>query len=726
MKLNDKQEEAVQHGTGPLLILAGAGSGKTRVIVHRIAHLIENKGIAPHRILAVTFTNKAADEMKERLRGLLPHGMAGLWVSTFHSSCLRILRQHIDQIGWPKDFVVYDDADHMALIKQCLKELHLDDKSLHPRAVASRIDAAKNELIDPSEFVAKAAVPTADFFDQKMAELYQLYQRRLRENKALDFGDLIFKTVLLLKESPRVRDYYQSLFQFVLIDEYQDTNHAQYELVRLLSEKHKNLCVVGDDDQSIYRWRGADLNNILEFERDYPGSRVIKLEQNYRSTPEILALAAELIRQNQGRKGKTLWTDNKPGSRATLLSASDEKEEVRLIITELKSLLSQGYRYTDCAIFYRTNAQSRLFEEELSRYKIPYQIFGGMRFYERLEVKDILSYIRVVINPQDSISLKRIINTPARGIGPKLLTELETFASAQGLSLFEATGRASEIKALSAAAQEKALYFHRLVSEWQKEMPLTGLADFVRQIAELSGYWGDLEKQKTVEAESRLENIEELLNVIDQFEDDEETPRLADFLDRISLVGDTDNFDPKTGQVSLMTLHLAKGLEFPVVFLVGLEEGIFPHQRSMDDPEELEEERRLCYVGLTRAKEKIYLSHALKRRLYGGDQYNMPSRFLEEMPPQLIERSQSEPKSRIDFDPSGFDDFDQRPATERLASKGLQSAYRIGITVTHPIFGTGVVKRREGQNDQEKVTVYFKDGRVKTLVTKFANLSILD
>ncbi|MBI1910289.1 MAG: UvrD-helicase domain-containing protein [Deltaproteobacteria bacterium] len=723
MNLNPQQLEAVHYPKGPLLVLAGAGSGKTRVIVQRIAHLINEQQVPPHQILAVTFTNKAADEMKERLRGLLDRGVTSVWVSTFHSACLRILRQHIGELGYQKDFVVYDDNDQMTLVKQCLEFLKINEKLLHPRAAQSRIDGAKNALISAEEYSGLAS----DIFERKVAEVYQLYQKRLKENNALDFGDLIFKTVELLQKSNRIRNYFQQLFRHILIDEYQDTNRSQYELVRLLSAGCESLCVVGDEDQSIYRWRGADINNILNFEKDYPGTKIIPLEQNYRSTQTVLALASKVIENNKERKGKTLWTKNNKGERGILFTASDEREEARFVISELKELTEQGFKYSDCAVFYRTNAQSRTFEDELNRFRIPYTIYGGMKFYERMEIKDILSYLRVLINPADSLTLKRIINVPARGIGKKLLEGLESFSEQKGCSLYETLSRCREIegdspKGLNKGMKEKAAQVYALLESFRKELPHLSPVNLTKMVIEKSGYREELVRQKTMEAENRLENLEELLNVLGDYEKESEAPSLSGFLDQIALAGDTDNYDPAKGVLPMMTLHLAKGLEFPVVFIVGMEEGLFPHQRSLDEPEELEEERRLCYVGLTRARQKIYLTHALKRRLYGGDQYNLPSRFLEEMPEELVERvdggwRDSESLGRV----LSVDDFDQRPETERSP----KSIYKIGISVKHPIFGEGVVKRREGKAGQEKITVYFRDGRVKTLMVKYAGLTVL-
>ncbi len=731
MELNPEQLVAVQHIDGPILVLAGAGSGKTRVIIQRIAYLVQEQHVSPYNILAVTFTNKAAGEMKERIARLLGGGSQSLWISTFHSACLRILRQSIDRLGYPRDFLVYDDDDQKTLLKNCLKELKLDDKVFPLKGVAAKINAAKNELIDPDHYGAK----DQEFFVERMVELYRLYQRKLRENKALDFGDLICKCVELFQQHPQVLHHYQNLFRYIMIDEYQDTNHAQYVLVRLLASGHRNLCVVGDEDQSIYRWRGANVQNILDFEKDNPGTRVIKLEQNYRSTQTILTLATRVVENNQSRKGKVLWTQNEPGEKGLHFLAADERLEAGFVAEEITRLqLGQQARYSDCAIFYRTNAQSRVFEEELRRHKIPYKIFGGMKFYERMEIKDILAYLRLLIHPEDSVSLQRVLNVPARGIGQKTVESIMAEAMRAGISLYETIQRICE------GGKEKMRDFVQLIEGLKLAMDELGLAALVEAVIDKSGYRAMLKKEGTIEAEGRLENLEELLNVLSEYatEQADREPRpttrelLGTFLDEVALVGQTDNVDPEQGVVSLMTLHLAKGLEFPYVFLVGMEEGLFPHSRSLDEEEEMEEERRLCYVGITRARKKIYLTNAQRRRLYGGDQFNLPSRFLDEMPQELLEQAGlpqgwgQKPKGRWGdevWSHEAMPSYDQPDPT--YSDHGESDAgVKIGMKVRHTLFGPGVIKRREGKGEGEKVTVYFEDGRVKVLMLKFANLDL--
>jgi DNA helicase-2/ATP-dependent DNA helicase PcrA len=712
MQLNSPQLEAVHHTEGPLLILAGAGSGKTRVITHRIAYLIKEKKVPPWNILAVTFTNKAAEEMRHRVGQLLGSRVNDIWISTFHSACVRILRKSLAPGRAP--FVIYDDDDSLTLIKECLEEMKIDERALSPRGVYARIAGAKNDLVDPEQFTTGAS----DFFENRVAEVYRLYQKKLAENNALDFGDLIFKTVELFQKSSRDLSAYQELFRYILIDEYQDTNRAQYILTRLLAERHKNLCVVGDDDQSIYRWRGADIQNILSFESDYPGCLVIRLEQNYRSTENILTVANHVISHNRGRKGKSLWTENRGGEKGVLYVAEDEKDEARFVVSEiLRQKQEQGRRFNEHAIFYRTNAQSRTFEDELRRNRIPYTIFGGTKFYERKEIKDLLAYLRILVNPQDSLNLNRILNVPPRGLGKKGLEHLERFAGEKGIPLYEAIRRSDEIADLPSMTRNRLAEFYKMIEGFKKDLGKNTVAPLLKKIMEETGYIEMLQKEKTVEAEGRLENLEELLTVADEFDKNTEGATVALFLDQVALVGQTDTYDPEQGLVPMMTFHLAKGLEFPVVFLVGMEEGLFPHSRSIDEPEELEEERRLCYVGLTRAKEKIFMTLAVRRHLYGGDQFNLPSRFLEEMPEELIEKKGAVARESSDFDDfEGGHDFDQREDEERI---------RIGSTVKHPTFGVGVVKRREGKGEGQKITVYFQNGLVKTLMVKFANLSVL-
>lgn len=745
MQLNPEQQEAVLHASGPLLILAGAGTGKTRVLTHHIAHLVQNCGVAPWNILAVTFTNKAAEEMRSRTyallgnnasygRGYSPESMP--FISTFHSACLRILRRSLP-LG-EENFVIYDDGDTTTLIKKCLEELRIDEKTLAPRAVAARISSAKNELMSPDDYADQGS----DIFQTRVADVYRLYQKKLRENNALDFGDLIYRVVTLFRSRPDVLARYQDLYHHILIDEYQDTNHAQYVLTQLLASKNRNLCVVGDDDQSIYRWRGANIQNILNFEHDYPDCRVIRLERNYRSTPTILEIANEVISQNTGRKGKYLWTDEATGrgEKALLYTARDEADEARFVVDEIEKRMKDSSgasaRYDDFAVFYRTNAQSRAFEDEFQKRRIPYAIFGGMKFYERKEIKDITAYLRVLVNPKDSVNLKRILNVPARGLGAKAEERLEDFAARMEISLYEAMGRVFEISEMQNPAKKKIQDFHRLLESLRADVLATQpLTTVVEEVLERTGYTDALRQEGTIESESRLENLQEFLNVIGDFEkenpDLSRTEGAAAFLDRITLSSDpqeNDQYDPERGMVPMMTLHLAKGLEFPVVFLVGMEEGLFPHSRSLDDAEEMEEERRLCYVGVTRARRKLVLTHAARRRLYGGEQFNLPSRFLEEMPEALLEKrnpysqSVSTPKTRAfpehDWDtPSREIFFDDIPEEEATC--------RAGDTVSHPVFGAGIVQKHEGRGDAQKVTVRFHNGALKTLVLKFAQLTLI-
>lgn len=703
MQLNPQQIEAVHHVNGPLLILAGAGSGKTRVITQRIAHLIREEGVPPQNILAVTFTNKATEEMRSRVSQILGARGLDVWISTFHAACVRILRQR----GEP-NFVIYDDDDSMTLIRGCLEELKLDEKSFSLRSVYGRIAAAKNELIDPEAF----ATQSSDYYDTRIADIYRLYQKKMAQNNALDFGDLIFKTVILF-QNPSILSHYQSLFRYIMIDEYQDTNRAQYVLTKLLAANHHNLCVVGDDDQSIYRWRGADIQNILNFEADYPGCLVIRLEQNYRSTQNILSIANHVISNNRGRKGKKLWTANGSGGKAVVYLAQDERDEARFVVEEIiKEAREKGRRYNDFAIFYRTNAQSRVFEEELRKNRIPYTIFGGTKFFDRKEIKDILAYLRVLVNPRDSLNLKRIINVPPRGLGAKSIEHLETFASDHDVGLYETIGRVGENTALSSTARHRIKEFFQMMEGFKACAEGMTIADFLKKVMDESGYRDTLQKENSVEAEGRLENLDELLNMASEF------TTLTLFLDQIALGSESEGESFERGVLPMMTLHLAKGLEFPIVFLVGMEEGIFPHSRSLDEEAALEEERRICYVGITRARESLLMTLATRRRLYGGDQFNLPSRFLEEMPEDLIEKRENKEKRHRFFEKDY--DFDQRPFEEMDESC---EKMKIGMTVKHPTFGLGVVKRREGMGDQQKVTVYFNNGLVKTLVVKFANFS---
>ena len=716
MELNPQQRRAVEHTQGPLLILAGAGSGKTRVITSRIVHLISQRKVSPWNILAVTFTNKAAGEMRHRVEAELGPRSQPIWMATFHASCLRILRRHIDKLGYNPEFVIYDPTDQKRLMKQCLEIKRITERVMKPQAALARIDAAKNSLTSPQKYRLQAS----DTWGEMIAELYELYQKKLKSNNALDFGDLLMKTVELFEDHPDVLSSYQRSFQYIMVDEYQDTNQAQYRLVTQLADQHKNICVVGDEDQSIYAWRGADISNILNFEKDFPGTVLIKLEQNYRSTQKILTAATKVIEHNQHRKGKVLWTGLGEGETPQAYESKDERGEARFVVQKIRELkVLESRRWSDFAIFYRVNAQSRSFEDELGRQRIPYTIYGGVKFYERKEIKDILSYLKVIVNPADPINLKRIINTPTRGIGEKSLLSLESFASDHNLYLYEALAKIENITTLNQGAQKRLIHFFRLIEGLKgplKEIPVT---DFVKKVMEESGYIDHLKRENTLEAEGRLENLEELLNVIHDYESREEEPTLRGFLDQASLFENSDKLEETEGVLPLMTLHLAKGLEFPVVFIVGMEEGLFPHSRSLDDEGEMEEERRLCYVGMTRARERLHFTHAGKRRLYGGNQYNLPSRFLEEIPKDHLEylgRQQTVKKTVTEsWDPPFEMDFDQSPLGER-------SLFCVGSKVRHPTFGFGVVKRCQGKDESQKVTVYFQDGRVKTLMLQYARL----
>jgi ATP-dependent DNA helicase UvrD/PcrA len=703
--LNPPQREAVEYMGGPLLIIAGAGSGKTRVLTYRIAHLIHRHRVSPWDVLALTFTNKAAGEMKERVERLLGIPARDMMIGTFHSSCARILRREITPLGYSSSFSIFDEADSVRLIGQCLDELGLDRKSYHPRALKAVISRSKNEMVDEDSFEGE----DGNFFEEVAAQVYRRYQERLRANDALDFDDLLLVMVNLFELYPAVLEKYRERYKHALVDEYQDTNIVQYRLVRMLAEEHRNLCVVGDDDQGIYSWRGADIRNILEFEKDYPDARVIKLEQNYRSTGKILSAAGAVVANNRGRKEKTLWTSNPAGVAVRYHMAEDEHGESRFVCAEVERLAAEGRSHNEAAVFYRTHAQSRVLEESLIRLGIPYRIFGGTRFYERAEIKDITAYLRLLANPKDEVSLRRVLNVPTRGIGKTTVACVEDHARARGVSFLEALKDAAEVPGLGPRPVKCIAGFLELIEGLALFAREREVDELLEEIWDRTGYMAELEAQRTIEAESRVENLRELLSVVTEFRNEYGAISLDDFLERVSLVGDTDELDADAGYLSLMTLHNAKGLEFPVVFIVGMEEGVFPHIRSMESEEELEEERRLCYVGMTRAEGLLYLTNAATRSLWGGLSANPASRFLTEIPEEYIEEVAWEDE-----------------AAARGADTGEGLELLVGDRVVHARWGPGiVVDFVELENDTE-VTVRFPGVGRKRLLLSFAPLAKAD
>jgi len=718
--MNPEQRRAVETTEGPLLVLAGAGSGKTRVLVHRIAYLIGACGIPSDAILAVTFTNKAAGEMRERVEKLLGPAAEGLWVTTFHSACVRILRREIGHLGLSRGFAIYDEEDSLAQVKQALRRQGLDPKLYEPRRLRWRIDQWKNAGVLPAE----AARSAHDLDDELASEIYATYQRLLAEANALDFGDLILQTTQLFERYPEVATHYRRRWPYVMIDEYQDTNRVQYKLVSQLAGEHRNLCVVGDPDQSIYGWRGADLRNILDFERDYPDTSVVKLERNYRSTQAILEGASELVANNHARKQKRMFTDRAGGEKIRLYEAIDERDEAQFVVRQiLTAAREEGRPYGECAVFYRTNAQSRSFEEELLKYNVPYLVVGGVRFYERAEVRDALAYLRAIVNPADPMALRRIVNTPPRGIGKATLERAEALAAGRSLTLREALGIVAE-SGEAGRSGPKVRAFLELLALLTREVFSLGPAEALARILDRTGYLAHLEREGTPEAEGRLENLRELLVGAEDFgaanasaPGDERSP-LELFLDQVALVSDLDSYESAADRVSLMTAHTAKGLEFPVVFLVGMEEGIFPHSASARDTAGLEEERRLCYVGMTRARERLVLSCARARRRYGSQNAATPSRFLSEIPSSLtagadLSSSRAERGRALDYSVGQSEDEDTL-RSER------------GARVRHPIFGEGTVLEATGSGAGRKLRVRFDRVGVKTVVVRFAQLEPVD
>lgn len=762
--LNDMQQQACEHVDGPLLILAGAGSGKTRVITHRVAYLIDQEGVNPLNILAITFTNKAAQEMRERVNLIVGDGADRVWVSTFHSLCVRILRRYADRLGYGKSFDIYDADDQKSLVKSILKDLQIDPKRYPEKMFMSEISKAKEKYMSCDEFARKNAT---DFAATKVADVYTEYQNRLRKNNAMDFDDLIYKTVELFEHNPDVLDLYQNRFRYIMVDEYQDTNHIQFLMVKMLARKYKNLCVVGDDDQSIYKFRGANITNILGFEKEYPEAEVIKLEQNYRSCGNILAAANAVIQHNEGRKDKALWTDRDAGEKISFEQCDTEYVEGDMVASRIKSLVRQGVPYRDIAILYRTNAQSRILGEKMVYNNIPYRIYGGTNFYARKEIKDVLAYLKVVNNSTDNLYFRRVVNVPKRGIGEASLGKLESYADAYGISMLEAAERAKEIPGMAARTAGKIIQFAELIASFKSMIEEQESLDTIYdRILDETGYESELIAEHTEEAMTRLENIDELRNKIVEFAEDREDTGLSEFLEEIALVSDLDSLSENDDQVKLMTLHSAKGLEFPYVFICGMEERVFPSGMALnsDDPDAIEEERRLCYVGITRAMKKLYLSAAKERMMHGNRVYSDVSRFIREIPPLLFEheadminmarRRQQESVDRynrgldggsgcLDASYSGTSSDGIRnygrsnpynaykakqPASQPAFGKAFVVAgsvkpdYSVGDRVRHIKFGSGTVEQLEKGDKDYEVTVNFDRCGIRKMYASFAKL----
>jgi len=731
-RMNPRQKEAVMHTEGPLLLMAGAGSGKTRVLTHRIAYLIEEKNVNPWNILAITFTNKAAREMKERVSQLLGSGGEDVWVSTFHSMCVRILRRDVDRIGYSKNFTIIDSSEQNTLMKRVLKELNIDPKKYDPRSILGTISHAKNELLTPEAYQAMEG----SLFEQIVGRCYEKYQKELRNNQCMDFDDLIMNTIRLFQDNEDALQFYQRKFHYIHVDEYQDTNHAQYTLVNLLAARFRNLCVVGDADQSIYGWRGANMQNILDFEKDYPDAATILLEQNYRSTQTILNAANQVIKNNRNRPDKNLWTENRDGEKITYYRGDSERDEARFIVSEMqKQIAEKNRKFGDFAILYRTNAQSRIIEEMLLKANVPYTMVGGRKFYDRKEIRDILAYLSAIANPRDSISLERIINVPKRGIGATSVEKLRAFANLHEWSLLEAAMNV-ELANISGKAGKELGSFGMMMDGFAQMVPYLSVTELTKEILEKTGYRQELVNQNNLEAQARLENLEEFLSVTQEFdkrfeaqnEDDADAPdeKLSVFLNDLALLSDVDSYEEESSQVTLMTLHAAKGLEFPVVFLIGLEENIFPLSRALMEESELEEERRLAYVGITRAEEELFMTNAFSRTLYGRTQYNRPSRFIEEIEQDLLQSlgERSQPKAAAPFQPKVFKPSYIQPRQTTVASKQQTSAagntWQVGEKVQHKKWGIGTVVRTTGSAQDIELDVAFPQQGVKRLLAAFA------
>lgn len=725
--LNPQQKEAVLHTEGPILVLAGAGSGKTRVITHRIAYLIQEKGVAPWSILSLTFTNKAAREMRDRIEALIGARVLDIWSGTFHSCCVRILRREIERIGFNRDFVIYDTGDQETLIKDCLQRLGYNDRNFPPKQVLAYIGRAKDELISPEAYSINAAY---DFRMRKISDIYTLYQKKLKANNALDFDDILLHTLNIFDKNPDVLAYYQDKFKYILVDEYQDTNTAQYMLVSMLAKKHRNICVVGDDDQSIYGWRGANMQNILDFEKHFHGCRVIKLEQNYRSTERILDAANNVIKNNYGRKPKLLWTKNLTGEPVYVYKAFDERDEADFTAGMVRNAVARGdNNYGDFAVLYRINAQSRVFEDSFMKMGIPYRIIGAHKFYDRKEIKDIIAYLRVVNNPHDDISLKRIVNVPRRGIGKVTLDRAEQLAYDNGVSIYSILLEASKLSELTRASA-KIKSFTDMLVKLRSLAEYLDLTELIKSVIDQSGIIKELEQEDTIEAKTRIENIREFQSVVLDFvrNSEEEDPGLNDFLAHVSLIADVDTMADEQDRVVLMTMHSAKGLEFPIVFLAGMEEGVFPSYRSIGEESEMEEERRLCYVGITRAREKLFLTFTKSRTLFGNTTYNRQSRFIDEIPEDLLKYiSENSDLIKSDVRKSvtnqiSADEWKQRTASFIKAAELNTDELVAGTRVLHKKFGVGTITAREPEGSDFKLEIDFDQFGMKRLLASYAKL----
>ncbi len=729
--LNKEQQTAVKHTDGPLLIMAGAGSGKTRVLTHRIAYLLSEKDVAPRNVLAITFTNKAAREMKDRVKRLVGMDSEQIWVSTFHSMCVRILRRDIDRIGYNRNFTILDSSDQLSVIKQIIKNLNIDPKKFDPRAMLGQISSAKNELITPEAFNAEVG----NFYERQVGEIYAAYQKMLQKNQSLDFDDLIMQTIHLFKRIPEVLEYYQRRFQYIHVDEYQDTNHAQYYLVKQLANRFQNLCVVGDSDQSIYRWRGADIQNILSFEKDYPTARTVFLEQNYRSTKAILEAANKVIQNNPGRKPKTLWTENDDGKHINYFQGATEQEEALFVTDKIQELTREsGISPNDVAILYRTNAQSRAIEATLMKSNISYQMVGGQKFYERKEIKDLTSYLRLITNPDDDISFERVVNVPKRGVGKTSIDRLREYATKHDLSFFEAV-KEVDFTGVSKKAANALDEFATLIRTLTQQQEFLTATDMVEAVLERTGYEKMLKTENTLESQSRLENLEEFMTVTQDFEKVNEDKTLVAFLTDLALIADIDKVDEEDPnneeKITLMTLHAAKGLEFPVVFLIGLEENVFPHSRSMFDNDEMEEERRLAYVGITRAEKELYLTHAKMRTLYGRTNMNPISRFINEIPEDLIDGIEQARQSMFGGSIAQKNTSNtptpplKRKAERQQNTTGAESkTWMPGDKANHKKWGVGTVVKVQGEGEAMELDIAFPAPTgIKRLLAKFAPIT---